>query len=791
MPLAMLNAGALDTPTAMQRAPSIFAAPIPATAAPSSSRAPAAAASRSAAATTPSRRPYAASNAPPSSVALVLQFLPLRSFIAAARTCKSWSAAARSRMAWSDGRQWLTVTGSREELRQQGAAAGEESRLRNFNPHTAHRTPTDEIVRGTSSAASSSSSSSSAATASAPAVTPLLRACSTPLLLNVRHLRYRFASPSIRTAIASLESEDMYETSAVCSRFPLCGLPRGALPFLASLALDDVTTCSQPTLQSAFASLGVQAHSHLRALRLQSNPVLSAVETFRTLRAVLDELPANLRNLEVLHLPQRNLPLEVPLEPLLSLAHLHTLLLDASCAKSPARLQVLRSLSLHAQLRHIKWPLWRAEHMRQLFGGVRLSLDEEDALSAGLALARTGSDDPGGNNAADLPAAPAEVAEEAVLGLDDDENDLAAALSPLEMGGHQSGGATSFGFESWLVDGGVSAANMSLYFGAQPSLLPKLHTLSFVSPHNFASFVPLLPAVLASLPALTALRVQVPYFSLGTGFFRELAGIHLPQLRRLQLDQVSLVQTNQSGGSSEAHSHASGEALSSPIPCLWRAFPGLEELALLNMTLPSWELLAESMPLLRRVELHNVSASGGGIRAAPAMQQWLMELAQLPRLSHLVLLHCADVDVDSLFALAHCRSLESLHFCSQGERHAHAHAAHSRTGESSWEHSSLRHFDALAAEEEPDAGAAPSSRGAGMQRQNSGSSRVLSWTHTQLLALQRRQMQLARQQRLQRPRPASSSALAPAPAPCGRMLIHFFDDVGQRRILPALAVTDA
>jgi len=775
MPLAMLHSGALDAVTA----------------APMRAAAPAASSTASTARTAATR--FSAAQLPPTSLALCLQYCSLRGLLSAARTCRSWQSAARMRLAWSEGRHFVSVQGSREELRHLGTDAQLEAQVRNFNPLLMHATSSTPVARAIPAVASSHSQEA----------LPLQRLCRTSLLHHVRHLRYRFASPSIRTSIA-LHSDDVFATDVVTSRFPLQGLPRGSLPFLASLSLEDVTACSQPTLQSAFQALGVQEHSHLRALRLVASPVLSDAETLRTLRAVLAELPANLVRLEVLHLPQRNLPPELPFDGFLSLTHLHTLLLDESCTKTAARLHVVRSMALHGALQHLHWPAWRPSHMRMMFGGVRRAIEEEEeearalasdsagliaAASASLAAASLDSLQLDPSSSGTDGAAPP-FGDEAILGLDDEENEASASA---QLGGRPSEQAC-FGFTEWTIDRDVIAANLVQYFACRPTLLPAVHTLSFAQPGYFATMLPTLPVVLPALPALTALRITVPHFGLGSHFWSTLASLHLPSLRQLQLDQVSLVLLHSADAASHGIDLTPSSSSDLCTPGVWSAFPGLEDLCMRNMTLPPSEGLAAACPRLRQVELCNVSmaavGSGSGVLVPPAASAalWIEEMAALPRLAQLALLHCADVEAGMLVPLAHCRMLERLRFCSHALSASHSHALSRAATDAQWGAPSLRHFDFLPEDEAGTSiggGSASASR-PGLVKQSSGGSgaaggaasqaRALSWLHQRMLALQRQQQQLHA--------PTHSDVMhLPPPA---RMRISYCDEAAREQMVQAL-----
>ena len=756
--LAQLNAGALESAAnAITR--------------PASPRLRSSQTSSSSSSNVASSASSSASSLSETSLALCLHYVNLSDFLSVARSCRRWYACCKGRLAWSEGRQRVRVQGSRDEMRELGSEAEGDNKptVRNFNPIGMHQTSTAELIRANSKTSPAPSSAATAGAASS-APTPLIRLCSTPLLLNVRHLSYRFAYPSIRTSIADLDAYEMFATDVIAGRFPLCGLPNGALPFLASLALEDVTACSQVTLQSAFHSLGVQQHSYLRALKLVASPVLSATESARTLRAILEELPANLRNLQILHMPQRNLPEHLPLEPLLGLQRLETLVLDASFAKTAPRLQVIRSLSLHARLQHLSWPSWRAPHLGMLCDGIR----QEDAASVAALV------DPHDTELSSLA-----LPDVAVLGLDDDENAVTTAASTTASSSSSSSlTSASFAFTSWTIDLDVRWSDFARFFSLSPSLFPALHTLSFVSPTNFASMVDHLPDALQSLPALTALRIQVAYYSLGSGFFTKLAACSLPRLRRFELDQISLVCVNHvasvhsvSGEDHRIELNPTDEHDVGSSGSLWSSFPALEDLALLHMSLPLPQGLAASMPGLKRLYLDDVVSGGrGGIGGtSPGMHEWMQEIAQLQQLQQLYVLHAAEVGVDAFVPLASCRSLERLSFCplpggSQASTHTHS----SRVGPSlDWEHPSVRHFDS------EDAVAPPSTKG--MQRQPSSeargqaaAARATSWTHTGFNALQRRQAALA------------SMGSASEAASVARMQIEWREVNGTQRFLPAL-----
>ena len=835
MPLAMLQAGALDHVHSAGAAAATGARAVPAA---SSARQAAAPSSSSSSSSASSSCAGSAARLPPTSLALCLHFLSLSSCVAAARTCRPWLDAARLRLAWSDGRQWLAIQGSREEMRELGTPSDDCGRTaaRNFNPNGMHQTTTLAAAASSSNTGSSrnaaSAASSSSSSSSSPSPGPLLRACQTPLLLNVRHLRYRFALPSIRTRIADLDQEDMFCTDVVAGRFPLCGLPGGSLPFLASLDLQDVTASSQLTVQSALASLGVQAHSHLRALKLATNPILSSAESCRTLQSILGELPCNLRNLQVLHLCQRNLSSDLSLDGLLSLAGtLHTLALDASFAKTAPRVQVIRALGL-AALRHLKWPRWNHKQTKLLFGGIRRTLQQEqEQEEEDKAHAATNSSglDPGGDISslhmpdpdASFPAAVAVAEEEVVCGLDDDELDM--PLSALGMPSSSSCSSSSssssdepascsFRFESWAIDLDVSTSNLALYFSSPPassagssSLLPHLSTLSFLQPRHFSSLVGALGRTLGALPALTALRVQVAFFALGPDFFPTLARIKpLHKLRRLQLDQLNLVLVEADADAAAAAAEEQDEEA-----CIWQAFPCLEDLSLLHMTLPvgSCERLAELMPRLKRLELDDVSAGHSG-PSDDAMRQLVGQLSRLQFLTHLSLLHCVDLGVESLGPLAQCGALELLQFCplrggpssssSSASASASSHARHHQLQRAAepWEHPSFRHFDA---EDEPATIGATTTtaRTASMQRQNSGGANAqqsrgpVSWLHSQLLALQQKQVLLhtPAPSSSRRPTHAAAPIAVPPRSHAARMRIEYWEENGSKRSIPALPAT--
>jgi hypothetical protein len=223
---------------------------------------------------------------------------------------------------------------------------------------------------------------------------------------------------------------------------------------------------------------------------------------------------------------------------------------------------------------------------------------------------------------------------------------------------------------------------------------------------------------------------------------------------------------------------------------LWSAFPALEELALLNMTLPPPDGLSSSCPRLQRVELVNVymggGTEGGSAAAAPTAPAslWIEELASLPRLAHLSLLHCQDADVRMLQSLSHCRSLERLRFCTHAVSPSHTHAGPSPQR---WSASSLRHFDFTSVLHDDgsigggaaDSSGLPAGARPALTKQSSGGSgssqarAALSWVHQKLLALQRQQLQAAQ--------PSASSS------PPARVRISYCDDTAREQLLPALS----
>jgi hypothetical protein len=710
------------------------------------------------------------------SLSLVLHFLPLSSFLVVSRCCRAWRTVAASRLAWSGSGARVTVKGSIEERRMRGGSSDPASRVRNFNPLHMHET--------TSSAAAASSrqeAESSRIVVDRRITHPLeflVQSC--PLAKHLRHLIYIFASPAIRTKLADRWSSDMFSTDVVCSEFPFAALPVDAFNFLSSLSLRNVTLCSQLSLQSAFQRLGVQTHSYLRALEIEVSEVLDEREKARTLTSILTEVGSQMSSLEILSFSQRNLPSDIPLEPLLSLKHLHTLVLHSSFDKTHARIQVIRALSLHGQLAHLSWPLWNSVHMKRLFGGIRRKQEVEEEMERDWAEGVKGS----GAAASEMSSALDSMVEEftsaisEISGLDDEEN--AANVGTMVTHTNSSTeGDVGFRFREWTVDKYVSCSNLRLYFAATPTLLPQLRTLLFDQTAHFDSFAEHLKEILEALPELTALGIRVSLYSLGPSFWSSLTSCTLARLSSLHLDQLHLVVLQKTV-------HAQGAVFEiNPVEQArprWEAFSGLRELTMMHMTLPSLVGLASAASRLESLHLQTVSfAPQCHTEHGTSLRELATELQGMAHLDRFLVEHCPDVTESSTFAdllrsVPPSAPLSCVGFCAlvEGSLHRDTHVACLRE----WQPASVRFFD-VGHDSHAAGGAAPSAidsdRNPLLRRQPSVS------REEQVLIALHRDVHLARRARA-RQAPAHSSGEAAAPV--GMRLAYWAID-GRQRTLPA------